>query len=344
MKARRMKLTACLLAGAILFSTGAAPAMAGGAKDAADLPMAGFSLALADVDLEEEDRLSQDIKQEAEEAAREQEAVEQALAEFYARTGVVQTDDYVNVRSGATEDSEIVGRMENHAVAQVEGEENGWYRITSGSISGYIRGDFLTVGDRELIDSVKLRMAEVQADTLRVRAEASTEAEIRTLAADGSQLQVLDESIPGWVKVSTAEGEGYVSADYVSVADTFLYAKEPEQVSGGSAVAEYGLQFVGNPYVWGGTSLTNGADCSGFVMSVYAHFGVSLPHSSAAQRGVGREVSYSEAQPGDIICYSGHVAIYIGGGQIVHAANERSGIKVSSATYNNILTVRRIFN
>src|SRR5699024_2023147 len=136
----------------------------------------------------------------------------------------------------------------------VEGEENGWYRITSGSISGYIRGDFLTVGDRELIDSVKLRMAEVQADTLRVRAEASTEAEIRTLAADGSQLQVLDESIPGWVKVSTAEGEGYVSADYVSVADTFLYAKEPEQVSGGSAVAEYGLQFVGNPYVWGGTS------------------------------------------------------------------------------------------
>ena len=79
-------------------------------------------------------------------------------------------------------------------------------------------------------------------------------------------------------------------------------------------------------------------------MSVYAHFGVSLPHSSAAQRGVGREVSYSEAQPGDIICYSGHVAIYIGGGQIVHAANERSGIKVSSATYNNILTVRRIFN
>ena len=164
------------------------------------------------------------------------------------------------------------------------------------------------------------------------------------MAADGSQLQVLDESIPGWVKVSTAEGEGYVSADYVSVADTFLYAKEPEQVSGGSAVAEYGLQFVGNPYVWGGTSLTNGADCSGFVMSVYAHFGVSLPHSSAAQRGVGREVSYSEAQPGDIICYSGHVAIYIGGGQIVHAANERSGIKVSSATYNNILTVRRIFN
>ena len=112
MKARRMKLTACLLAGAILFSTGAAPAMAGGAKDAADLPMAGFSLALADVDLEEEDRLSQDIRQEAEEAAREQEAAEQALAEFYARTGVVQTDDYVNVRSGATEDSEIVGRME----------------------------------------------------------------------------------------------------------------------------------------------------------------------------------------------------------------------------------------
>lgn len=111
----------------------------------------------------------------------------------------------------------------------------------------------------------------------------------------------------------------------------------------GQAVVNYALQFVGNPYVWGGTSLTNGADCSGFIMSVYAHFGYSLPHSSAAMRSCGRSVSYSEAQPGDIICYSGHVAIYMGGGQIVHASDEKSGIKVSSnAAYRQILSVRRI--
>lgn len=111
----------------------------------------------------------------------------------------------------------------------------------------------------------------------------------------------------------------------------------------GQAVVNYALQFVGNPYVWGGTSLTNGADCSGFIMSVYAHFGYSLPHSSAAMRSCGRSVSYSEAQPGDIICYSGHVAIYMGGGQIVHASDEKSGIKISpNAAYRQILSVRRI--
>lgn len=111
----------------------------------------------------------------------------------------------------------------------------------------------------------------------------------------------------------------------------------------GAAVASYACQFVGNPYVWGGTSLTNGADCSGFVMSVYAKFGVSLPHSSGAMAGVGRGVSYSQAMPGDIICYAGHVAIYIGGGAIVHASNEKDGIKITSnAAYREIIAVRRV--
>lgn len=110
----------------------------------------------------------------------------------------------------------------------------------------------------------------------------------------------------------------------------------------GRAVADYGLQFLGNPYVFGGTSLTNGIDCSGFVQAVYGHFGYSVPRSSSEQRSVGREVSYSEAQPGDIICYAGHVAIYIGDGQIVHASTPITGIRVGTATYRTILSVRRI--
>ena len=116
--------------------------------------------------------------------------------------------------------------------------------------------------------------------------------------------------------------------------------------SGGSAkgqeIANFACQFVGNPYVPGGTSLTEGADCSGFTMAVYNHFGLSLPRSSYAQAGYGREVSYSEAQPGDIIYYGGHVGIYIGNGLIVHASTQATGIKISNALYRSIITVRRI--
>lgn len=110
----------------------------------------------------------------------------------------------------------------------------------------------------------------------------------------------------------------------------------------GRAVADYGLQFLGNPYVFGGTSLTGGADCSGFTQAVYRHFGYNLPRTSTEQRSAGREVAYSEAQPGDLICYAGHIAIYIGNGQIVHASTPKTGIKVGTATYRTILSVRRI--
>ena len=119
--------------------------------------------------------------------------------------------------------------------------------------------------------------------------------------------------------------------------------EEEQRRKSGQAVVDFAKQFIGNPYVWGGTSLTNGADCSGFVQSVYAHFGFSLPRTSTAQRGVGRAVSYAEAQPGDIICYNGHVGIYAGNGQIVNAQDPAHGIGLSPATYTSIVTVRRMF-
>ena len=110
----------------------------------------------------------------------------------------------------------------------------------------------------------------------------------------------------------------------------------------GSEIANFACQFVGNPYVPGGTSLTEGADCSGFTQSVYKAFGYSIPRTSSEQRSAGQEVSYAEAQPGDLICYAGHVAIYLGNGRIVHASSVKTGIKYGNATYKTILSVRRI--
>ena len=154
----------------------------------------------------------------------------------------------------------------------------------------------------------------------------------------------------------TESGSGYEENNESDVSGGGYYESESSTGSGesastgntsgsrsGSSVVSYATQFVGNPYVWGGTSLTNGADCSGFVQSVYSNFGVSLPRTSYEQQNVGREVSYSDAQPGDLICYGGHVAIYMGNGKIVHASNSRDGIKVSdNAAYRTILSVRRL--
>ena len=147
---------------------------------------------------------------------------------------------------------------------------------------------------------------------------------------------------------NTDDAEANTDADYDNSGDT---SEDTSSDSGssssysgsGSSVVDYATQFVGNPYVWGGTSLTNGADCSGFVQSVYANFGVSLPRTSYEQQNAGTEVSYADAQPGDLICYGGHVAIYMGNGQIVHASNSQDGIKISNdATYRTIVSVRRL--
>lgn len=304
---------------------------------------------------------------------------------------IANVESYVNVRSAASEDSEPVGKLYTNCMATVEGVEGDWYKVTSGNCTGYIKGEYLIVGDANVAKQAGRRIAIVNTETLKVRTAPSTDAEILGLVPNGEDLTVTDESITGWVKVSIEEGEGYVSTDYVELSTEYKYGEtvEEEQArlkaeeeerqqaaeaaaaaeranaskekssskessgssksysspsgGGGGSVANYACQFVGNPYVYGGSSLTNGTDCSGFVMSVYAAYGISLPHSSSALRGVGYGVSTSDMQPGDIVCYSGHVGIYIGNGSIVHASTPSSGIKISTAYYRDILAVRRIF-
>lgn len=318
-----------------------------------------------------------------------EETKEMTEEEMFRNLVIAQVRDYVNVRSLPSEEGEIVGKLYNNSVGTFLAEENGWYYISSGTVTGYVKGEYCVTGEEAvaIAKEVGTRIATVTTQTLYVRKEATTESSVISMVPQADELLVLEET-EGWVKVDVEEGTGWISTDYADLRTDFVeaeskaeeqarLAKEAEErrkareaaekkaaanqkktaaastqtytVSGsgsemGIAVAEYALQFVGNPYVYGGTSLTNGADCSGFVMSVYANFGVSLPHSSASDRTQGYAVDGLEnAQPGDLICYSGHVALYIGDGQIVHASNKKTGIKVSNADYRKILAIRRIF-
>lgn len=296
---------------------------------------------------------------------------------------IAQVDNYVNVRSMPSEDGEVLGKLYNNAVGEFISEENGWYQITSGNVTGYVKAEYCVSGPAavELAKQLGTRLATVKTVTAYVKKDMAQEAEVLGYLAMGDEVIVLEEG-EEWCKVSIEEGDGYVLTELVRLHSEYVTAeskeeeearlaeekrkrdeareaarqaalKEAEEAAAnvnvepseiGIEVANYACQFVGNPYKWGGTSLTEGADCSGFVMSVYANFGVELPHSSAADREVGYEVgSLAEAIPGDIICYSGHVAIYIGDGQIVHASTAKTGIIISKADYRTILCIRRIF-
>lgn len=312
------------------------------------------------------------------EAAQLQQQSAEEPGETFENIVIAQVDNYVNVRSLPSEKGKILGKLYNNSVGELLGEENGWYRIQSGTVDGYVRADFCVVGDeaKALAETIGTRLAKVNCEGLYVRKAASLDSEVLRMVALGDELLVLDET-EEWIKVDVEEGFGWIAREYADLTTEFIHAESKTEekarleqekaarerarkaaikkaasdlvITGenemGVAVAEYAVQFVGNPYVWGGVSLTKGADCSGFVMKVYEEFGVSLPHSSASDRKQGYAVKggLKNAQPGDLICYSGHVALYIGDGKIVHAASEKSGIKIGKANYRQILAIRRIF-
>ena len=393
------RVASCLLAGVIIIGgtgigtyaqgSGVSSVIATGISSNGS-PTAGFSQMLSQC-LIESDKVAAEAAVAAEQVSENEVPV---VASEYADIAIAQVNNYVNVRAEANTDSEVLGKLYNNSAATVlETTEDGWYKITSGSVTGYVKAEYVVTGDEELARRVSTRYATVTTTTLYVRMEPSTEAGILTMLGEGDDFVVVDESMKdtGWVVVTTEEGDGYVSTDYVNLWTDFVTAesKAEEEArlakeeaerkaaaaaaaaakkkkssssqstqstgssssqsysspsgSDGQAVANYACQFIGNPYVYGGSSLTNGTDCSGFVMSVYAAFGIGLPHSSSGQRSAGYEVSLSEAQPGDIVCYSGHVGIYVGNNTIVHASTPSSGIKYSTATYRNVLSVRRIF-
>lgn len=302
-----------------------------------------------------------DASQESEQANEEAQANEAAQTPTAAQTcgytnlgmSVISSGN-LNIRQEASTDSEVVGILTNHNACELLEDAGDWYKVTSGKVTGYVSKQYLVTGDEaEAIAEQEIKtVATVNTETLNVRAEKSTEAAVLSQVGN-SEAFTVNSVADGWVEISVDDSVGYISQDYVTLAQALPTAKTIEQVKYGDGVSDvrasvvsYALQFVGNRYVWGGTSLEKGIDCSGFTMRILGKYGISLPHSSKAQPSYGTKISASEAKPGDLFFYGSgrsisHVAIYIGNGQIVHASNKRDGIKVSNAYYRNPICVAR---
>ena len=296
-----------------------------------------------------------DASQESEQANEAAQTPTAAQTCGYTNLGMsVISSGNLNIRQEASTDSEVIGILTNHNACELLEDAGEWYKVTSGKVTGYVNKQYLVTGDEaEAIAEQEIKtVATVNTETLNVRAEKSTEAAVLSQVGN-SEAFTVNSVADGWVEISVDDSVGYISQDYVTLAQALPTAKTIEQVKYGDGVSDvrasvvsYALQFVGNRYVWGGTSLEKGVDCSGFTMRILGKYGISLPHSSRAQPSYGTKISTSEAKPGDLFFYGSgrsisHVAIYIGNGQIVHASNKRDGIKVSNAYYRNPICVVR---
>ncbi|MDE7269593.1 MAG: C40 family peptidase [Acetatifactor sp.] len=266
----------------------------------------------------------------------------------YTNIGIADVESgNLNVRALPSMDGKLVGKMPKDSACEVLELLDGWAQIKSGEVEGYVSTDYLLVGpDAKLRAQELVRTVAVSnADGLNVRDEADTNGAIMTQVLKGEELDFVDD-LGDWIQVSLDGEDAYVAAEFVTVEEKLDTAITMTELLYGQGVSdvrvdlvEYAKQFLGNPYVWGGTSLTKGADCSGFVLSVYKKYGVKLSHSSRAQANEGTKISASELLPGDLVFYANssgtinHVAIYIGGGQVIHASNPTSGIKINKYNY-----------
>ena len=296
--------------------------------------------------------------------ATESKYANKAVADIYSTTTL-------NIRKKGSINAKIVGKMKKGNIATVLKKGSEWSKVRSGNVTGYVKNQYLVFGD-EIKNFAKQnvkKVAKVQTETLRVRKKASTDSKIVTLVSEDDKLKVKKQT-DDWAKVKVDGQTGYVSKDYAKVTYSFGKAKSMKQIQAeqaakkasvsisssgssatGSRIASYAQQFVGNPYRYGGNSLTGGIDCSGFTQQIMAKFGYSISRTSSSQSGDGRAVSTSNLRAGDLVFYGDggsidHVAIYIGGGQVVHASNSapypRGGIKISNVNYRTPICARRI--
>ncbi len=214
------------------------------------------------------------------------------------------------------ENSQPVGKVFEDSVVRVLESNDVWSKIKSGNVVGYVKTDSLITGEKAIAKAKEILQKKYPETSI-------------------SKLLKIEIENSFSVGETTEEESARLAAEEA--------ARKEASRKKGLEILSYAKQFLGNPYVYGGTSLRRGTDCSGFVRGVYRHFGVDMPHSSYGMRRVGRAVKYSEIQPGDIVCYSGHVGIYAGNGKIINAIDESKGIGMSNARYKTIITIRRVF-
>jgi uncharacterized protein YgiM (DUF1202 family) len=289
-------------------------------------------------------------------SAPEVEKKEEIIA-GYTNLGIANVENHLNVREEPLEDAKLIGKMTKNAGCEILSVDGNWAKIKSGKVEGYVNTDFLFMGEEakeKAAECIRL-MATVNTTTLFVREQPSTDSSVITMVPIDEELEVIEET-EEWCKIELDNEEGYINKEYVDIAEELDKAVTLEELRYGEGVSDvriamvaFAKQFLGNRYVWGGTSLTNGTDCSGFTMGVYKEYGISLPRVSRSQATVGSKISASEMKPGDLVFYGkggtiNHVAIYIGNGQVIHASSPKTGIKISNVYYRTPLVIRRIIN
>lgn len=276
----------------------------------------------------------------------------------YTNLGIANVEEgNLNIRAAASLEGKLVGKLPKNAACEILDNDGAWAHIKSGEVEGYVSMEYLLTGPdaklraRDLVRTV----AVAGTDNLNVREQANTSSSVLTQVLLGEELEFV-ETQGEWTKISLDGEDAYVATEYVTVEEKLDTAITMTELLYGEGVSdvrvdlvEYAKQFIGNPYVWGGTSLTKGADCSGFVLSVFKKYGISLSHSSRAQANEGSKIGISELRPGDLVFYGNggginHVAIYIGGGQVVHASSPKTGIKISKYNYRTPVKAVRVIN
>lgn len=274
----------------------------------------------------------------------------------YTNLGIANVDSHLNIRQKPGEDQKIIGKLPKNAGCTIlEIDNNGWAKIKSGKVTGYVMSSYLITGNEAVTLAKKIGsvVATVNTTTLNVRTEAGLLAKVITSVPIGEEFEVLDFD-DEWVKIAVDQDKGYVARHYVDLTYELTKGVSVEEETSGvtgirAQIVSFAKQFVGNRYVWGGNSLTNGTDCSGFVHLIYRNFGYSIARQSTSLSHNGTRISPSNVRPGDLVFYGNgssinHVAMYIGNGQVVHASNERTGIKISNMYYRNPITAVRIIN